>query len=275
MHSKSDHITVLNMYTKSHLESAQAFAKHFSNKLLSRFSHSRYSVHIRELPADLPLRTAVLAAVKAENADLAVLGFRGSKENCTLMGSSDDLSLREGRTSALVIKSWDAKQASEGQVLLVGLDGSTRSQEALLLAARLSRTGRDKVHALYVEDIAAGGVAGERDGDVIEKAASGLLEACRAKGCDITFIRRSIKGFHNPGAVIKSVADELSATMVIIGADGLGATLDEQKTGLGSCSDAVLRTVSCNVLIFHAPRQLESTAPSSSSGGGGGAAPPK
>jgi nucleotide-binding universal stress UspA family protein len=272
MHQKDDHLTLLHLFAPAAHAGALALQAHYTTKLLARFSQKRYEVRLLELPPAVPLRSAVLQGVRAEAADLVVLGFRGLHEKAgqstTLMGSAEDLSLREGHTSALVIKSWDVREAGGAQVILVGLDGSVRSQQALLLALRLARPGRDCVRALYVEGVAAGGVAGEREGDAVEAGARTLLAGAVAGGLDATLLRRPLRAAHSPGHVVHAVADELGATLAVCGADGLGASLKEQRQGLGSCSDHVIKNVSCNVLVFHEPRHLRSVLQQQQAEGG-------
>ena len=261
MHAKDDHLTLLHLHAPGGAEAAAALAAHYSTKLLARFSRKRYDVTLAPLPAGVPLRAAVLAAVRGVRADLAVLGFSSlhgppAQRAAKLMGSAEDLSLREGHTSALVIKSWEAREGAAGaQTILVGLDGSVRSQQALLLALRLARAGRDVVRAVHVQGLGGGGVAGERGGDAVEAGVRALLAPALASGVDAALLRRPLTAaLASPGAVLHAAADELGASLVVIGADGLGSSAAERRVGLGSCSDHVLRNVSCNVLLFHEPR---------------------
>ena len=295
LHHKEDHLTLLHLADLSVRESQEAAAAlqaHFSTRLVSRLSAKRYEVKVldhRPTVPPTPIRGAVLEAINAQAADVCVLGYSALKKGPTmLMGSSKDISLREGHTSSLIIKSWNASQGGAEQVILCGLDGSVRSQQALLLALRLARPGRDTVRALYVEDVASGGVAGEREGDAIEQGALALLAPALASGADVGLLRRPISSLPNPGAVLRAVADELGATVLVIGADGIGRTLREREEGLGSTSDHVLRHATCNVLIFHVPghiqgilensnsptasRPVAAPAGGSAGGGGGGAA---
>jgi len=185
------------------------------------------------------------------------------------MGSATDLSLREGNTSTLVIKSWDAGSLEGAKTFLVGVDGSLRSMEALLFTMRIAKRGRDKIRVLYIEDLAGGGVAGERDGDAVEASLSANLKtACHPEGLFDFAFHRSPRGSRSPAQVFVDEAEACDASVVVVGADGIGATLEEKKVGLGSISDAVLRAVRTNVLIFYKPLNAYAKAAA-----GGGAHP--
>lgn len=287
MHTKDDHLTLVHLRPPTDpIDVSTALVQHFETKLLARFSRKRFTVRSMELNTAVPLRSAVLGEVRALSADLCILGYRGLKGGITtVMGSAEDLSLREGHTSALFVKSWEEVAGAAGEkVVLVAVDGSTRSQQALLLALRLARPGRDKVRAVYVETV---GVVGDREGDAVQTGFAALTAPAKAAGIDLALVRKSIGGFKNPAEVILALIDELSASMVVVGADGLGASMQEKKQGLGSVSDHVLRKASCDVLLFHEPRHTQNapeagTEPnpqhSASTGGGGGGAggpPPK
>jgi len=282
---KADHLRVLHVYnsTKSPKGAPEALAEHFKTKLTARLSAKRYDVKLVAKDSDTtPTRTLVLDAIRSEHPDLVVVGFtgrKGPKSDVQIMGSSTDLSLREGNTSVLVVKTWDERGVGEGGVgggapppktFLGGFDGSLRSQEALILTLRLAHPGRDSVVALYLEDVGVSGVAGEREGDDVEAGFKAMVAGLGAgagaagagagtgTGCIIPTLVRRACGGKSVHALFKEEVDERGASVCVVGADGVGAASssrvrEERKVGLGSVSDAVLRHCNVNVLVYFKP----------------------
>lgn len=274
-----DRLRVLHVYnsTKSPKGAPEALAEHFKTKLTARLSAKRYDVKLVAKDSETtPTRTLVLDAIRGEHPDLVVVGFtgrKGPKSDVQIMGSSTDLSLREGNTSVLVVKTWDESGVGEGGVgggapppktFLVGFDGSLRSQEALLFTLRLAHPGRDSVVALYLEDVGVSGVAGEREGDDVEAGFKALVAAAVVGPAPTTpttitptLVRRP-SGGKSVHALFKEEVDERGASVCVVGADGVGAASsskvrEERRVGLGSVSDAVLRHCNVNVLVYFKP----------------------
>ena len=88
---KGDFLTVLHVVTPGKQEVTAALAEHFRVKLTSRFSKARWAVVTPPAPPGMPTREAVVAALREQKSDLAVIGFsgrKGPKEDPSIMGSS-------------------------------------------------------------------------------------------------------------------------------------------------------------------------------------------
>jgi len=197
----------------------------------------------------------ILRIAREWNADLVVLGARGlGRIKRFLLGSVSLAVARHVTCPVLVVKGRPRKLGS----VLVGMDGSENSFQALRFLLSLSLARQTKLRLLsVVEPIrypasAPGAVRGhlirmlreienERRGElekVLEKAAAEL-------GSSLTRVTRSTPT-GNPADVIVAAAAAHDADLVVVGARGLGGMT---RLLLGSVSEKVLRYARCPVLI--------------------------
>lgn len=230
----------------------RTIALHFEAACVSRFPKKRFEIITAELPSEMPTRRGIMEVVSSLEADLVVLGFtgrKGAKEDVSIMGSSTDLSLREGRTSALVVK-----RGGPYETVVVGVDGSPRSLDALRLALRVAPLATT-VTAICVNEV--GLAAGEHIAQLVAGVfAAAPATASAARVC--TFKALDKRADENSGSTLSRVAADMDAQLVLIGADGCGAAkrrieADVAPT-LGSVSDAVIRSTRCDVLLVHPAR---------------------
>jgi len=152
----------------------RAIALHFEAKCVARFAKKRFEIMTAELPDDMPVRAGITAVVSELGADLVALGFtgrKGPKLDVTIAGTATDLTLREGRTPALIVK-----RGGPYDVVAVAVDGTARSLGALRLAALLAADAAAIV-AVLVEEA---GVAAEEAGDTVRVAVEAEFAAARA-----------------------------------------------------------------------------------------------
>ena len=159
----SDHITLLhftddakNEYLPDKMK-APSIQEHYGNSLLATIPAERYLIDVvpRPSPEAGWLKDAVCAYSVDHKTDVLVVGFtgrKGPKEDPTVLGSNGDLAMRQSRcTTLLTKKQWGAPAEKTGRTFAVALDGSSRSEAALLDARRLSN-GDDTILALHVKD---------------------------------------------------------------------------------------------------------------------------
>ena len=128
----------------------RTIALHFEALCVTRFPKKRFEIVTAELPAGMPVRSGVMEVVASLDADVALVGFtgrNGPREDVSIMGSTTDLSLREGKTSTLVVK-----RGGPHDVVVVGVDGSRRALDALRFALWLD--GADHAAELPAHSIA-------------------------------------------------------------------------------------------------------------------------
>ncbi len=158
------------------------------------------------------------------------------------MGSSADLSLREGRTSFLIVKSpveGVGVGAGAPQRYLVAVDGGARSLEALALALRLAVKGRDHVSAVSV---ASGkrGVAGEAEAAPVEAAVRA------AAGDALESFTLVPLGAGTVAAALAAAAQKRGATALVVASN--------KDKGLGTTATGCVKLATVNVLVYTPPR---------------------
>ena len=123
----------------------------------------------------------------------------------------------------------------DGARILVGIDGSEHSKEALLEAIDLAKrcSGFIKVINLYKQGW------GERSGEVVAEAEELLKKA------KIAYDSQSILG-SNPSRALVAMADHEHFDLIVIGSRGYGSVASFL---LGSVSKQVVTKTNCNVLV--------------------------
>ena len=189
------------------------------------------------------------------NADLVVLGARGlGRIRLFLLGSVSLAVARHVSCPVLVVKGLPRKLGS----ILVGMDGSEDSFQALLFLLSLPLARQTKLRLLsVVEPIryptsAPGAVRAHlaRMLKEIENERRGELEKVLEKATaelegSLTRVTRSTPT-GNPADVIVAAATAHDADLVVVGARGLGGMT---RLLLGSVSEKVLGYARCPVLI--------------------------
>lgn len=147
-------------------------------------------------------------------------------------------------------------------VFVVGVDGSQRSHDAVLLALRLARP-QDTIVIVHIEDLAAQPVLGSAasasarryDADYVS-AQYTKLAASRGGGPSrpkVTFLRITLKAGHSGVAdAFLAAAEEHDAEIILVGVDGEHARAHkgvESMARVGSTTDKVIRAARANVLV--------------------------
>lgn len=146
--------------------------------------------------------------------------------------------------------------------ILVGLDGSSTSQEAFHEAVREASWRQANVVALHVVASPVGaGVDFRSNGDLdvlhragrgFTDAAVGALESTYASGFPVA-VSSIVRMGHFGGQII-SVAQEVGAELVVLGSRGLGGF---RGTVLGSVTTYVVHHLDCPLLIIPAVKSSE------------------
>ncbi len=144
------------------------------------------------------------------------------------------------------------QQPGSGRIV-VGVDGSPASEEALRWALGQSRLTGQSVHAVYAWDYpmysGAGGVdmvdGFDWEGDsavILQNAVSRVL-----KDADVESVVQHVLRGHAAGLLLEAAAD---ADLLVVGSHGHGGFLGML---LGSVSQHVVAHAPCPVVVLHAP----------------------
>jgi nucleotide-binding universal stress UspA family protein len=163
------------------------------------------------------------------------------------MGASSDFSLRASHTTSLIVKDNEPSRPSS---FVIGIDGSTRAEQALELALRL-RAPEDHLYLIHIEDLAAqAGSARQFDADVVEAKYTET-----ARGISNATFRRVVKPKSESVAdAFIRITDEVGGSYVLVGVDGMGNFCAGKPVSLGSVSDKVIKTSRANVIAVHPPK---------------------
>jgi nucleotide-binding universal stress UspA family protein len=222
-------------------------------KSLSEVSPGIEAIVLDATPGEDP-RELIIGA--ADHADLAVLGARGLGAVARLLlGSVSTAVARHARCAVLIVKGDIGPLRS----VLVGVDGSAQSLEAVDFLGRLCDLRGVSVHLLGVAQPVrvpttvpgpvvskvigemAADLERERRGEldaVLQQASARLAGRARSVTCSTEV--------GNPVDQITAVATREESDLVVLGARGLGAV---KRFLLGSVSEGVLQNAPCPVLI--------------------------
>ena len=233
----------------------RTIALHFESKCISRFSKSRFEVVTAELPSTSPIREGLMDVVTALNGDIVVLGYtgrKGPKEDASIMGSSTDLSLRNGNMTALIVKN-----GGPYPVVAVAFDGSARSMNALKTVVHLVADANEII-AIFVksagacEDISA-------QATVLAQRELATLAASASPGKKIpTFkvICVDNADMNTITNVFIRAADDVGASLLVTAPRDLSTATtqianDFKLARLGSFSEALVRYGKVDILLIY------------------------
>ena len=195
---------------------------------------------------------------KVEDADLVVVGTRGKTGLAhVLLGSTAERVIRTAPCPVLAVRMEEASQARGVTLnrLLVPIDGSDCSLDALEYAAVVARLAKASIDLLHVLEPVSYGLDFTLDdatqrGQTRERVSKQLEGLCSALSASGLAVKSHVVG----GVPVDSIlgqAKALSADLIVMGTHG--------RRGLshafaGSVTEAVLRRVQCPVLTVRSPK---------------------
>ena len=238
----------------------RTIALHYEAKCVGRWSKVRFEVITAELPEATPIREGLMDVITALNGDIVVLGFtgrKGPKEDPKIMGSSTDLSLRNGGVSALIVKC-----GGPYKTIAVAFDGSVRSMAALTVAAHAALDAV-KIIAIFVKTDAVSSDV-QTDEERTDKATE-LVHPILAKiaaikdGTVPTFKYVAVRclDMESISQTFIRAADEEDASLLVASPrdhllmSSRVAAADFVSNKLGSFCDALVRGSKIDTLIVH------------------------
>jgi len=178
---------------------------------------------------------AVMAEVDRQDYDLIVMGRNAQEEKEAHLGS---VAYKVSRQSDMpVLVAGEKRTISK---VLVALDGSKNSQNALTCAAALSKKLGAALTLLYVQESHLFGLRP----DVSEAIGRGILADAAGKLVGINFEQKLESG--DPARKISDFAKEEDFDLIVMGGKGHG---DSSRSLLGSVSNHVLHYTKHSVLI--------------------------
>jgi nucleotide-binding universal stress UspA family protein len=139
-----------------------------------------------------------------------------------------------------------------GDSIVVGTDGSDTAKQAVSEAVRLAKALDAQVHVVSAFEPVHAKVTGAPDGaakvwqplphDHVENVLSEAVAGVRLAGLDATShaVRK------DPADALLAVADEVGATMIVVGSKGMHGA---RRLALGNVPNKVSHRARCNVLI--------------------------
>lgn len=178
---------------------------------------------------------ALVEDLKKEPADLVVLGGLGAGATPeSQIGSVAEGVARSAPADVLVVKSLVPE---EDGGILIALDGSAPSMDALSAALALCRaTGRPPTAMIVAEDSVAGAAS---------KAVEAVRVAAANEGFDIDITVAEGKPFDR----ILQACRERRPWLLAIGRTGAGTPSEDRASSLGPTAANLLRLASCNILV--------------------------
>jgi len=224
----------------------------------------RYDLRRIDLAAGESLHDGMCRFVHSSHFQLVFVGMQGRRsatDEPKVLGSTADYSLRHMFSSTAIIKT---RKHPESKIWVVGVDGSLHAHNALLVARRLAHRG-DVIHALNVHHETASTLAdqharnemtNEYERDIGEYADHDKsARKATLKWVQIELPRRDA----TIAEAIVGYAEEVEASYLVVGADGVKQTLvgDSGRRKLGSVSDSVVLKARCNVIVTDTAIDLE------------------
>jgi nucleotide-binding universal stress UspA family protein len=215
---------------------------------------------------DIAPAAAILRYAEDHGVDLIVMGTHGRRGlPRLLLGSTAREVVQLAPCPVLTARSGTEDAATEGLrggALLVAVDFSPASREALLQAVRLAEAFDARVDVVHVMDelfMPVGGytlrAVGDIDPEVMEQQAEALRafrdEVVGEAGGDAArFGSMEVVPKHAAADAITETAERLGSNLVILGTKGLRGL---ENLVMGSVAGAVMRKAPCPVLTVKAP----------------------
>jgi nucleotide-binding universal stress UspA family protein len=181
-----------------------------------------------------PADTVIKEAKNAEY-DLIVVGQSGEDEETVHLGSIAEKISRNSQTSVLI-----AREKVEISKILVPIDGSERSEEALEYAVSLGKNVDAKITLLYVQEFDFFDLKPEMAKDI----GNNILSSAAGKVKGVKVDKKLESG--DPAKVIIQVAKKGNYDLIVMGSKGQGTI---QRLLLGSVSDHVIHYTDRSVLL--------------------------
>jgi nucleotide-binding universal stress UspA family protein len=134
--------------------------------------------------------------------------------------------------------------------ILLAIDESSHSSEAISAAQAVARIGGGEVRVLHVTDVEVfgrGGVTVSDEDDEASKLVNRVVDQISASGIHVTGVVRNALAGRVDAAIVDEVV-ESNATMIVMGSRGLTSF---EGVLLGSTTQKVLRLAEVPVLIVH------------------------
>lgn len=197
---------------------------------------------------------AVDDAIHKHDADLVVMGSHGhSGIKRAFLGSVAERVLRSSTKPVMVVREEAAEADEPIEKILVGVDFSKHSQEAVEVATRLARRVGASIDVVHVIDLPPDFVpyaslfGAELEKKMTDTAAVELAAIGRAiEEAQVPFELHTVRG--HPAEALARAAESYESDLIVIGtrgASGLAHVL------LGSVAERTIRTSPCSVLAVH------------------------
>jgi nucleotide-binding universal stress UspA family protein len=190
---------------------------------------------------------ALLEAVTPES--VLVLGSRGLGGFAGLLLGSVSQECVEYASCPVVVVRTD-RTVGEGDVILVGKDGSDGAQRALMWADALARATGASVRAVH----AWRGVASERPPRIGERLRSTAADAVKGWTQEVGDEIESDEMEGDPRAVLVAAAERFAPALTVVGRRGAGGL---RSMRLGSTANHLVRHSAANVAVVPAQDQLQ------------------
>ncbi len=211
---------------------------------------SEGSVVCEQRVDDEPVSRMILAKASAEGARVLVLGAFGRKgPSVWQIGSNTDWSVRRARDVSVVTAKVDSA-IDNPQVFCVGHDGSSRSDAALAFALERARPG-DRLFAVHIRNEWRES-RGFNPLD-LQRAFGEAVEASGAQlsSWEIVFLEKDYQQTVSQQLVRAAESEDICATYLVVGRDGVGAIELAEKTGFGTVAEYVARKSRTTSVIVH------------------------
>jgi nucleotide-binding universal stress UspA family protein len=137
--------------------------------------------------------------------------------------------------------------------ILLAVDESEHARKAVPAAIELARAGGGTVHVLHVREVVlARATVGGDTPEEAERLVAGVVEELKQAGVAAEGSVRSAAA--GPARAILEQADDLDASMIVLGSRGLGAL---GGLLLGSVAHKILQLSACPVLVVRDRQSLE------------------
>jgi nucleotide-binding universal stress UspA family protein len=221
------------------LGSIEQHAKKVANDARALFNEEGVPVNTEILSGGDP--SEIILDLSEKDYDLIVMGGRGENETETFaLGSVTKKVVRHVTCPTLI-----TKRVCALANLLVGVDGSAHSSNALSYAARLADEMDAKITLLNVQERRLVDLSRRTAEEFGEKILSNALDIIAKRGVEV---HKRLE-FGVPSNRIVEVAEEGNHDLIVLGSRGLGAV---KRFLLGSVSDDVSHKAKCSVLIVPA-----------------------